>query len=161
MLYRATDDFAIGAGTSLARPFSAESTQKTEDFERTHLREYLLIDVTGRYYGLRLPNFEGWFGLTVGGTIISDQFKTKAETSDAVIIGTGGVLVRTEGLTAGIGGGIGWCFATNWAVESSFRSAWWFLPSKRKCGTTGDCASLTDDVAMFTLALGISYRISL
>lgn len=161
MLYRATNDFAVGAGTSLARPFSAESTQRTEEIERTHLREYMLIDITGRYYGLQLPNVEGWLGMTVGGAVISDQYKTNAETSDAVILGPSGVVVRTEGVTAGIGAGVGWNFARNWTVEGSFRSAWWFLPSDRACGTTGDCATLSQDVAMFSLGVGVGYRISL
>jgi hypothetical protein len=161
MLYRATNEFAIGAGTSLARPFSGETTAQTSEIERTHIRQYMLIDVTGRYYGLKLPNVEGWLGMTLGGAVISDQYKTEGETSDAVILGPAGVVVRTEGVSAGIAAGLGWNFAPNWTLESSFRSAWWFLPSERACGTTGDCATLSEDVAMFSLGVGVGYRISL
>lgn len=161
MLYRATPDFAIGAGTSYARPFSSETTQRTESLERSHMRHYMLIDVTGRYYGLRLNTVEGWLGMTVGGAVISDQYKTETESSDAVILGPSGVLVRTEGVTAGLGAGVGWNFTRNWTLETSFRSAWWFLPSEKSCGPTGDCATLSDDVAVFSLGIGVGYRISL
>ncbi|HNS96422.1 MAG TPA: hypothetical protein PLJ27_14610 [Polyangiaceae bacterium] len=161
MLYRASSEFVVGAGTSLARPFSGETTKRTEQIEREHIRQYMMIDVTGRYYGLRLPSVEGWLGMTFGGAVISDQYKTTGEASDAVILGPAGVVVRTEGLSAGIAAGLGWAFAPNWTLESSFRSAWWFLPSDRACGTTVDCATLSDDVAIFSLGIGVGYRISL
>ena len=161
MLYRINHDFAIGAGTSYARGFSSDTTLETESVERSHRRSYMLIDVTGRYYGLRLPNIEGWLGMTVGGAVISDSYTTETESSDAVILGPSGVVVRTEGLSAGLGAGIGWSFARNWSVETSFRSAWWFLPSERECGPTGDCATLSEDVPMFSLGVGVGYRISL
>lgn len=161
MLYRATPDIAIGAGTSYARPLSGDITQRTEDIERSHTRSYMLIDVTGRYYGLRFTTVEAWLGMTVGGAVISDQYKTETESSDAVILGPSGVVVRTEGLSAGLGAGVGWNFASNWTLESSFRSSWWFLPESKACGTTGDCATLSDDVAMFSLGVGVGYRISL
>lgn len=161
MLYRAHPDFAIGAGTSYARSLSSDTTLKTASVERSHTRNYMLIDVTGRYYGLHLPNIEGWLGVTVGGAVISDRYSTVTESSDAVILGPSGVVVRTEGLSAGLGAGIGWTFARNWSVESSFRTAWWFLPSEKECGPTGDCATLAEDVPMFSLGVGVGYRISL
>ena len=161
MLYRATGDFAIGAGTSYARSLSSDTTLRTETLERSHTRNYMLIDVTGRYYGLRFPTLEGWLGVTVGGAVVSDHYKTVTESSDAVILGPSGVVIRTEGVSAGIGAGVGWTFAKNWSLESSFRTAWWFLPSDKACGPTGDCATLSSDVAMFSLGIGVGYRISL
>ncbi|MFW5739875.1 MAG: hypothetical protein ACOC1F_05875 [Myxococcota bacterium] len=161
MLYRASEQFAIGAGTSYARSLSSDTTLMTDNVERSHTRNYMLIDVTGRYYGLRFPHLEGWLGMTVGGAVISDQYKTETESSDAVILGPGGVVVRTEGLSAGLSAGVGWTFMRNWSLETSFRTAWWFLPEDKACGPTGDCATLADDVPMFSLGIGVGYRISL
>lgn len=161
MLYRVTQDFAVGAGASLAIPFSTEITQRTDEIERGHKRQYLLIDMTGRYYGLRLPGFDGWLGVTVGGAVISDQFKTVSYTTEAVILGPAGVVVRTEGLSAGLTAGFGWSVSQNWTLEASVRSSWWFLPSERACGTTGECATLASGVAAFSLGIGAGYRVSL
>ncbi len=161
MLYRATPHFAIGAGTGYARQFSKETTYESESFERIHTRNYMLIDVIARYYGLRLGAVEGWLGVTAGGAVISDLYQTQTESSDAVILGPTGVLIRTEGASAGFGAGLGWNFTRNWTLETSLRSAWWFLPSKKSCGPTGDCATLSSDVAMFSLGIGVGYRVSL
>ncbi|MCL2823699.1 MAG: hypothetical protein FWD57_06885 [Polyangiaceae bacterium] len=159
MLYRVTDDFAIGAGSSLAIPFSKEITEHTSEIKRSHKRQYLLIDATARYYGLRLPGIDGWIGATLGGAVISDQFRTEAATTGAVILGPSGVVVRTEGLSAGATAGLSWVFLQNWTVEGSVRVAWWFLPSDRECGMTGDCATLSNGVLMMSAGVGIGYRV--
>jgi len=161
MLYRVTEDFAVGAGASLGIPFSTDITQRTQEIVRAHKRQYLLIDMIGRFYGLRLPGFDGWLGTTVGGAVISDQFKTESHTTEAVILGPAGVVVRTEGLSAGIAAGFGWSVSHNWTLEASVRSSWWFLPQERACGTTGECATLASSAAMFSLGIGLGYRVSL
>ena len=161
MLYRMTNAVAVGAGVSLAVPFSKETTQRTDSIVRSHKRQYLLFDVTGRYYAFQWPEVDGWLGATLGGAVISDRFNTEAHTTDAVIMGPGGVVVRTEGLSAGLTAGTGWHLSENWTLEASARFSWWFLTSHRACGTTGECATLAEGVAAFSVGLGAGYRISL
>ncbi|MCU0694731.1 MAG: hypothetical protein MUF54_25415 [Polyangiaceae bacterium] len=115
--------------------------------------------MVGRYYVLQLDTVEAWTGVTAGGVVVADQYNTQVENPSAPILGPQGVSVRTEGLAAGIAAGAGWKFSPDWSVEGSLRTAWWFLPSDKACAPTGDCATLSSDVAMFTLAVGVSYRI--
>lgn len=162
MLYRPNSTYAIGAGASYLPPVGSDTPQRGfSELDRTHTRQYLLIDVIGRYYALHLDTVDGWLGMTAGGVVVSDRYKTNAENPSAPILGPTGIAIRTEGLTAGLAAGVGWNFALNWTVESSFRTAWWFLPSEKACAATGDCATLSDDVAMFTLSIGVGYRIAL
>ena len=161
MMYRVTKYFAVGAGTTLAVPFSKSITERSLDLERSHRRQYLTIDAVARYYGLRLPGITGWGGVTLGGAVISDQFHTESGTTEAVILGPSGVVVRTEALSAGVAAGFGWTITQNWSLEASLRIARWFLPNKRACGTTGDCATLSGDVVVFNLGVGVGYRVSL
>lgn len=162
MLYRAAGLYAIGAGAAYALSMKSDTPQRTyANLDRSHKRDYLMIDVTGRYYALHLAWLEGWLGMTVGGVVVYDRYTTKMENPSAPILGPSGVLARTEGLSMGLGAGLGWTFAANWSLETALRSAWWFLPSTRACAPTGDCATLAKDVAVFTLGIGVAYRIAL
>lgn len=162
MLYRAEGFYAIGAGAGYAPSTRTDTPQRTyANLDRSHKRDYLTIDMVGRYYALRSQWLEGWVGVTFGGVVVYDHYNTKTEDPSAPILGPSGVVVRTEGLSTGIAAGLGWTFAANWSVETALRSAWWFLPSTRACAPTGDCATLGNDVAMFTLGIGVAYRIAL
>ncbi len=163
-LYRANEKFAIGAGVNLALPSGEDAPQQSAaGINRTHTRRYLLIDAVARYYALHLDWLEGWVGVTGGGVVINDQYqnKTAANPSAPPLLGPTGIAVGTEGLSAGLAAGMGWAFAMNWSLEGSIRSAWWVLPSHKACAPTGDCATLSGAVAMFSLGIGIAYRISL
>lgn len=162
MLYRPNAHWAVGAGVTYAMPSNSGTPQQTEaNLNRTHSRRYLLADVTARYYALHLDWLEGWFGATAGAVVVSDTYKSNIENPSAPILGVNGISVRTEGVSGGLAAGIGWSFAPNWSIEGQLRSAWWVLPSTRACAPTGDCATLANSVAMFSLGLAIGYRISL
>ncbi len=162
MLYRTGGTYAVGAGVGYAPATRTDTPQRTyANLDRSHKRDYLTIDMVGRYYALRSSWLEGWLGMTVGGVVVYDRFETKTESPSAPILGPSGVVLRTEGVSMGIAGGLGWTFAPNWSVEAAVRSAWWFLPGTRQCAPTGDCATLANDVAMFNLGIGVGYRIAL
>lgn len=161
MLYRINESFALGAGVAYAPPVGSDTPQRSPGMTREHKRQYLTIDLVGRYYLVRYAELEGWLGATVGGVAISDRYKTEAENPSAPIIGMTGASVRTEGLSAGFAAGLSWSFTENWSVEGSLRSAWWLLPSRKECASTGDCATLASDVAMFNASLGVGYRMTL
>ncbi len=162
MLYRAGAQYAIGAGASYAPSIKTDTPQPIyPGLDRTHKRDYLMIDMTGRYYAVHSSWLEGWVGATVGGVVVYDHYDTKMANPSAPILGPSGVLASTEGLSMGIAAGLGWTFAANWSVEAGLRSAWWYLPSTRACAPTGDCATLVGNVAVFTLGIGVAYRIAL
>ena len=162
MLHRASRRFAIGAGATYAPATSTDTPQKTySNLSRSHEREYVMADIMGRYYALRSDWLEGWLGMTLGAVVVNDRYTTKTENPSAPIIGPSGVMMRSEGLSMGIAAGLGWTFTTNWSLEASLRSAWWFLPDTRACAPTGDCATLSGNVAVFTLGAGVAYRIAL
>jgi hypothetical protein len=162
MLYRPDGRFALGAGMTYGFPATSDETPTAHaTYRRVHTRRYFLIDATGRYYALRLGWLEAWAGLTFGGVIVNDGYRTDTENPSAPILGPSRTDVRTEGLSAGLAGGVGWTFTKNWSLEGGLRSAWWLLPSERACAPTGDCATLSDQVAMFTLGVAVGYRIGL
>lgn len=162
MLYRPNRLWGFGAGATVGLPSGSDTPQAPYgNLDRSHTRSYLMFDAMARYYGLQLPWIEGWLGGTLGGVVISDQYTNNAENPSAPILGPKGVNVRTEGMSAGIEAGIAWSFANNWSITGMLRSAWWFLPSKKECAPTGDCATLGGETAMFSLGGSIAYRIGL
>lgn len=164
MLYRPNRHWAVGAGVTYAPSASSDTPQRTPaNLDREHKREYFMGDVTGRYYALSLNWLEGWVGVTAGAVVITDRYQTDYpyEDESAPILGPDGIYLRTEGLSAGFTAGLGWAFAVNWSAGASFRSAWWFLPGEQSCAPTGDCATLSGHVAMFTIGASVAYRISL
>jgi len=160
-LYRPNADWAIGAGASMGMQTGGESIDSPGGIERSHNRSYLMLDALGRYYALRLGWLEGWIGGTAGMVVINDTYTNDHANPSAPILGPQGVILRTEGMSAGIAMGLGWTFAQNWSVEGMLRSAWWLLPSKLERAPTGDTATLKDQVAMFSLGVAVAYRMGL
>lgn len=161
MLYRVSPELAVGAGAGLASSVPATVYERGPSYERSHIRQYMWLSGSARYYGLRLSTVEAWFTATAGVGIVSDQYEAKSTSESVVILGRGGALIRTEGLSIGMGLGLDWNFAGNWLLDASLYSSWWYLPGKVSCGTTGECATLAGAVPLLTLGVGVGYRISL
>lgn len=160
-LYRPDANWAIGAGASLGMQSGSDSIDSPGNLERSHHRNYLMLDAIGRYYALRLGWLEGWVGATAGMVVVNDTYTNDHADPSAPILGPQGVILRTEGITTGIAFGLGWTFAQNWSAEGMLRSAWWLLPSEPKTAPTGDAATLKGQVAMFSLGIAIAYRMDL
>lgn len=161
MLYRISPELAVGAGAGLASSVPATVYESGPSYERSHIRKYMWLSGAARYYGLRLSTVEAWFAATAGVGIVGDQYEAKSTSGSVVILGRGGALIRTEGLSIGMGLGVDWNFAGNWLLDASLYSSWWYLPGEVSCGTTGECATLTGAVPLLTLGVGVGYRISL
>lgn len=168
LLYRATPEWAFGAGALFApRPTSDPTYGSAAGLPRTHSRSYLFMGGEVRYYPLRLRSFEGWFGLVGGGVIIADRFATNNAPAVPSILGTNTVTVSTEGFGLGVQAGGDYLFTDNWAIGLTLRADRWVLPSEKpfsqetSCDPIGDCPTLTGSVAAFEVGLTVGYRIPL
>lgn len=161
MLYHPNGDWAFGAGASLGLPAGSDSPADAPSIDRSHTRSYLMFDGVARYYALRLGWLEGWVGGTLGMVVVNDTYTNDRTDPSAPILGPKGVTLRSEGFSAGLAMGLGWTFARDWSVEGMLRTAWWRLPPEPLRAPTGDNATLTGQVAMFSLGVAIAYRIGL
>src|SRR5271166_186525 len=74
ILYRATPDWAIGAGTIFAPRPTTDPNYLGGGVPRTHSRSYLFLGGEARYFPLRSKWLEAWVGLTAGVILIADRF---------------------------------------------------------------------------------------
>ncbi len=162
-IYRATRQFAVGAGATVALvPVTDNPPSPDPTIARTHTRSYFLVEAQGRYYFVHARTFEAWLGITAGGVIVSDRYAIDIdEKSTAAIIGPRASTVRTEG--GAIGGLLGsnWHFAPNWAFGFSIRYMQWFLPHEPATTVFLDRASLSGEQRAFNFGISCSYRIAL
>src|SRR4051794_23244867 len=73
--YRASRNFSIGAGATVAIAPTVDNPPTVAGIERTHTRSYFLVEAQGRYYPIHQPWIEAWVGVTAGGVIVSDRYK--------------------------------------------------------------------------------------
>ncbi|WP_394826254.1 hypothetical protein [Pendulispora albinea] len=162
LLYRASKEFAFGAGFLLGpQPTSDSQYGGAIGLKRSHARSYLLLGTELRYIPIRSKTLEGWLGLTAGGVIIADRFSTETPEKVPAILGTPDVTVRTEGFTIGAELGGSWMFADRWALGAILRTDRWILPNSQQCTAIGDCGTLTGTVSSVQFGLTIGYRIPL
>jgi hypothetical protein len=161
-LYRANRYFAVGAGASFAITPVTDTPPSPPNIVRSHTRSYFLVEATVRYYAVTTDTFEGWFGMTAGGVIVSDRYSIdRSEMSTAAIIGPRAATVRTEGGAIGALIGANWSFAPNWAVGLTARYMEFFLPHEAATTVFLDRATLTDQQAAINVGISCSYRIAL
>ena len=165
LLYRATRDFAVGAGASFGPNPSTDSqyVSGAGSLVRTHSRSYLFMGGEARYYALRAKWFEGFVGLNGGAIIVGDRFQTSGAPV-AGVLGTREVTVRTEGFAFGVQAGADYIFTDNLVFGLSARASRWLLPEGNdptQCDAVKDCPTLTGSVAAFELGLTLGYRIPL
>ncbi|HEY3820485.1 MAG TPA: hypothetical protein VGL81_25140 [Polyangiaceae bacterium] len=168
LLYRATREWAFGAGALLApRPTSDPNAGGGGDLPRTHSRSYLFLGGEIRYFPLRSRWLEGYFGLTSGALIIADRFSTNNVPAVPSILGTSTVTVSTEGFAVGLEAGLHYLVNDSFVIGLALRADRWILPAEKpfsqetSCDPIGDCPTLTGSVAAFELGLTFGYRIPL
>jgi len=171
LIYRATRDWAIGAGALFAPSPTSDtnfgSVGGASRLSRTHSRSYLFLGGEGRYFPLRSRWFEGWVGITVGGLVIGDRFATNTAPALPSILGTNTVTVGTEGFAMGAQMGANYLITDQWVIGLTLRGDAWFLPAQKafsqetSCDPIGDCPTLTGTVAAFEVGFSVGYRIPL
>ncbi|MDP9034586.1 MAG: hypothetical protein M3O50_07240 [Myxococcota bacterium] len=168
LLYRATRDWAIGAGGMFApRPTSDPNYGGASGLKRTHARSYLFLGGELRYFPIRTRWFEGWVGVTGGGILVADRFTTNAGQEVPSVLGTKTVTVSTEGFAIGAQAGGNYLITDQLVIGLTLRADRWTLPSQKpfsqetSCDLIGDCPTLTGSAAAFELGLTIAYRIPL
>lgn len=162
VLYRWDRSWAAGAGVLFA-PFPTSDTEYggLRSLPRSHSRSYFFIGGEGRYIPLHYKFLEAWVGVSVGGVVIADRFKTDAGDKVAPILGTKEVTVRTEGFAFGLQLGGNYYLSENWIAGLNFRIYRWMLPETPRCSSIGDCATLSGPVEALELGLTIGYRLPL
>jgi hypothetical protein len=168
ILYRATGDWAIGAGALFApRPTSDSNYGGASGLARTHSRSYLTLGGEVRYFPLRSRWFEGWFGLTAGAVIVGDRFTNNSAKLVQPILGDNTTTVSTEGFAVGVELGADYLLTDRWVIGIALRADRWILPDQKpfsqqtSCDPLGDCPTLTGSVAAFEVGLTAGYRLPL
>ncbi len=162
VLYRWHRDFAVGAGALFAPiPTADPEYGGLRQLPRTHSRSYYFFGTELRYIPIHYRFVEAWVGVSVGGVVIADRFRTEAGDKVAPILGTKEVTVRTEGFAAGLQLGGNYYLSENWIAGLNFRVYEWFLPEAKRCSSIGDCATLSGNVEALELGLTIGYRLPL
>ena len=156
--------FAIGAGIDWATTLRSDVARGEPSLRREHSRSYFLVEGQFRYYALRLNDWEGWVGATLGGVVVNDSWSVLADRqpyADTDFVGPRASTLGTEGLSAGIGIGAEWSFRPSWSVGVTLRYANWFFPQNPKPLPLNDPASLSGRVDMVALVIALAYRIAL
>jgi hypothetical protein len=168
VLYRATREWAIGAGTTFAPlPTSAPNAGGTSGLSRSHSRSYLTLGGEGRYFPLQTRWLQGWIGVNAGGVIVGDRFTTNGGVAVPSLLGDPTVTVSTEGFSLGLQAGLEYIITDRLVVGLALRGDWWLLPKEKpfsdesSCDPIGDCPTLTGSVAAFEASVTFGYRIPL
>jgi hypothetical protein len=169
LLYRATPEWAIGAGAIFAPRPTTDPNYLGGGIPRTHSRSYLFLGGEARYFPLRSKWVEGWVGLTAGAILIADRFTTNATPDPPPILGSKTTTVSTEGFAVGIQIGGDYLVTDHLIVGLALRADRWILPTQPEqpftqqssCDAIGDCPTLTGSVAAFELGLTVGYRLTL
>jgi hypothetical protein len=169
LLYRATRDWAFGAGTTFAPRPTSDNNYGGAD--RTHSRSYLSLGGEARYFPLRSRWFEGWLGATGGVVVVADRFTANDAPAVAPILGTSTVTVSTEGFAVGVEAGADYLVTDQWVIGLNLRANEWILPSQpnrsfllfstASCDSIGDCPTLAGSYREFEVGVTIGYRIAL
>jgi hypothetical protein len=173
LLYRATRDWAFGAGTVFApRPTSDPNFGGASGLMRTHSRSYLFLGGEVRYFPVRSRWFEGWLGMTGGVVVVADRFTTENSPRVPAIFGNSTQSVSTEGFAVGVQAGADYLVTDEWVIGLALRADQWILPSKSSqsflpfstassCDPLNDCPTLSGSVRAIEIGVTVGYRIPL
>jgi hypothetical protein len=159
-LFRASPSFAVGAGMTLALIPMQDVPRQATAIPREHARRYFTAEGIGRYYFMYGPKFEVWSGISAGLVVVSDNFRSRAPSTDIEIalIGSDSANIATEGLSLGLASGVTFGVNRNLQVGATLRFANWFLPPDPEVLSFGERASLSNRVTMLNLALTVAYH---
>jgi hypothetical protein len=157
-LFRASPNFAVGAGMTLALIPMQDVPSVDTRFPREHARRYFTAEGIGRYYFLHGPALEFWGGISAGLIVVSDNFRTPAKDQTYTIIGADSANIATEGLSLGLGTGVTFGVNRHLQVGATLRFANWYLPPTPEAIAFDERASLSSRVTMLNLALTVAYH---
>jgi hypothetical protein len=157
-LFRASPNFAVGAGMTLALIPMQDVPRQATRFPREHARRYFTAEGIGRYYFLYGPNVELWSGISAGLVVVSDNFRSRSPEPGITLIGSDSANIATEGLSLGLASGVTFGVNRNLQVGATLRFANWFLPPNPEVLALGEVASLSNRVTMLNLALTVAYH---
>jgi hypothetical protein len=170
LLYRASREWAFGAGALFAPHPTSDSTYGATTMSgitRTHSRSYLFLGAEARYFPLRSRWIEAWFGLKGGAVVVADRFTNDNAPTAPPLVGTNTVTVTTEGFALGIQAGVDYLVTDNWVIGFALGADRWLLPTEKpfsqetSCDPIGDCPTLTGSVGAFEGGITVGYRIPL
>jgi hypothetical protein len=166
LVYRATREWAIGAGALLSPVPTSDTNYGVGGLKRTHSRSYLLLLAEGAYFPFRTRWFEAFLGATVGGVIVGDRFTTPDAPPVPSILGTNTTTVSSEGFASGVQLGADYLLTDQWVLGIVMRGDLWVLPqfqssSQTTCDPILDCPTLKGLVVAFEVGLSVGYRIPL
>jgi hypothetical protein len=157
-LFRASPNWAVGAGLTLALTPTQDVPQGNQPIPREHSRRYFQAEGIGRYYLLHGPALELWSGLSAGLVVVSDNFRTRGSEPDVPLIGSDSANIATEGLTLGWAAGVTLGVTEVLQIGGTLRLASWLLPSSHERISFGEEASLANRVTMINVALVVAYH---
>lgn len=157
-LFRASPNFAVGAGITLALTPTQDVPQRVVPIPREHSRRYFQAEGIGRYYLVHGQALEWWLGVSTGLVVVSDNFRTRSAPPDLTLIGQDSANIATEGLTLGLGTGVTFGVSDVLQVGGTLRMARWILPSSHESIAFGEEASLADRVTMLNLSIVVAYH---
>jgi hypothetical protein len=163
-LYRPRLRWAFGAGLLLGLIPTATPPRQDQEppgVERDHTRSYMTVEGMVRYYPYVGERLELWVGIIGGLVVVSDRFTVSGDLDERAFAGPRGVTIRTEGGSLGAGAGFAYELTRRWAFVGNLRYAEWFLPQEPATDPLGTEASLAGRNAVFSLALGMAYRVDL
>jgi hypothetical protein len=160
--FRLNVDFALGAGITVGLlPTTDTPRRDPEGLNREHTRGYFMIESMARYYFYVGERFESSAGLAGGLVVVRDSYTPQSDQEFATV-GTGGVIVRTEGYSVGLATGMAFALAPQWSAGAGLRFGSWFLPdepARSPFGGTG--ASLTGRNTVASIGFNVAYRSTL
>jgi hypothetical protein len=157
-LFRASPNFAVGAGMTLALIPMQDVPRQNTRFPREHTRRYFIAEGIGRYYFIHGPALEIWSGISGGLIVVSDNFRTRSSESNVPLVGSDSANIATEGLSLGLGTGVTFGVNPHLQVGATLRFANWYLPPDRQVIAFGEEASLSNRVTMLNLSLTVAYH---
>ncbi len=157
-MFRASPNFAVGAGITLALIPMQDVPRRDTIFPREHARRYFTAEGIGRYYFFHGPALEIWSGISAGLIVVSDNFRTDAKDPAVTIIGAESANIATEGLSLGLASGVTFGVSPYLQVGATLRFANWYLPPTPDVIAFGESASLSNRVTMLNLALTVAYH---
>jgi hypothetical protein len=157
-LFRASPNYAVGAGMTLALIPMQDVPSVDTRFPREHARRYFTAEGIGRYYFLHGPSRELWGGISAGLIVVSDNFRTRTNDQGFTIIGADSANIATEGLSLGLASGVTFGVNRHLQVGATLRFANWYLPPTPEVLAFDERASLSNRVTMLNLALTVAYH---
>ncbi|HSC85956.1 MAG TPA: hypothetical protein VLC09_01745 [Polyangiaceae bacterium] len=161
-LVRFDPHFAFGAGVGVG-PFATTSVEVVDEggVDRRHSRAYFSLEAQGRYYFTSGGKLEPWLGAGAGLIVLSDTFASADRQSGDSYVGSPGVTLNSEGLSAFGAAGLSLPVSRHLQVGAGLRTGLWLLPDPPETSAFLDQASIAGPNWFFLLGLGAALHADL